>query len=177
MVGVLCEDEAQGAKVEERRSELPALREVLTYTDLAALEADGREHRAAKPGALDDAVAAIDEEDLFTLIYTSGTTGPPKGCMIRHRNYYAMVSVNDELLTKAPPTTSCSSTCRSPTTTADSSISAPYGYTTASCPSRSRSRAMPCVRPTILPSVPRIYEKVHTAVTRPSPRRPAPVDG
>ena len=55
--------------------------------DLAALEEDGRAHRAAHPSALDDAVAAIDEEDLFTFIYTSGTTGPPKGCMIRHRNY------------------------------------------------------------------------------------------
>ena len=96
-LGVICEDDAQRAKVEERRAELPALREVLTFADLAALEADGREHRAANPGALDDAVAAIDEEDIFTLIYTSGTTGPPKGCMIRHRNYYAMVSVNDEL--------------------------------------------------------------------------------
>src|SRR2546425_348475 len=47
-----------------------------------------REH----PGALDAAAAAVDEEDIYTYIYTSGTTGPPKGCMIRHRNYYAMTS-------------------------------------------------------------------------------------
>ncbi len=96
-VGVLCEDEAQRAKVELGRDELPALREVLTYADLPALEDEGRAYREAHPTALDDAVAAIDEEDLFTFIYTSGTTGPPKGCMIRHRNYYAMVAVNDKL--------------------------------------------------------------------------------
>ena len=167
-VGVLCEDEAQRAKVEERRSELPALREVLTYADLAALEADGREHRAANPGALDDAVAAIDEEDLFTLIYTSGTTGPPKGCMIRHRNYHAMVSVNDEL----PDHGSADDVLLLYLPLAHNygrlvHLSAPYvGYTTAFLPEPLEvARAMPQVRPTILPSVPRIYEKVHTAVT------------
>ena len=53
--------------------------------------------KAEHPSALDDAVAAIDEDDLFTFIYTSGTTGPPKGCMICHRNYYAMASVIDHL--------------------------------------------------------------------------------
>ena len=40
---------------------------------------------------------AIEEGDLFTYIYTSGTTGPPKGCMISHLNYYAMVAVVDDL--------------------------------------------------------------------------------
>ena len=46
-------------------------------------------------------------------------------------------------------------------------LSAPYvGYTTAFLSEPLEvARAMPQVRPTILPSVPRIYEKVHTAVT------------
>ncbi len=167
-VGVICEDDAQRARVEERRAELPALREVLTFADLAALEADGRGHRAASPGALDEAVAAVDEEDVFTLIYTSGTTGPPKGCMIRHRNYYAMISVNDEL----PDHGSAEDVLLLYLPLAHNygrlvHLSAPYvGYTTAFLPEPLEvARALPQVRPTILPSVPRIYEKVHTAVT------------
>ena len=96
-VGVLCEDEEQRAKVEDGRAGLPMLRHVLTFADLGALEEEGHAYREAHPRALGDALEAIDEEDLFTYIYTSGTTGPPKGCMIRHRNYYAMVAVSDEL--------------------------------------------------------------------------------
>jgi long-chain acyl-CoA synthetase len=164
-VGVLCEDDEQKAKV----AELPALRHVLTYADLPALEEDGRAYRAANPGALDDAVAAIDEEDLFTFIYTSGTTGPPKACMIRHRNYYAMVSVVDELpdyysgpgdvmLLYLPLAHNFGRLMH---------LSSPYvGYSIAFLPDPLEvARAMPEVRPTILPSVPRVYEKVHTAVT------------
>ena len=94
---MLCEDAAQVAKVEEERGSLPRLRHVLTFDDLPGLEAEGVIFKAEHPSALDDAVAAISEEDLFTFIYTSGTTGPPKGCMISHRNYYAMASVIDHL--------------------------------------------------------------------------------
>jgi long-chain acyl-CoA synthetase len=168
-VGVLCEDEAQRAKVEERRSELPALGEVLMFGDLASLEEDGRAHRAAHPGALDDAVAAVDEEDVFTFIYTSGTTGPPKGCMIRHRNYYAMVvvvsdelgdhaSADDVLLLYLPLAHNYGRLAH---------LSGPYsGYATAFLADPlDVARAMPQVRPTILPSVPRVFEKVHAAVT------------
>ena len=71
---------------------------VLTFDDLAGARGRrARQYAAAHPAALDAAVAAIDEEDLYTFIYTSGTTGPPKGCMIRHRNYYEMVAVVDGL--------------------------------------------------------------------------------
>ena len=40
-VGVLCEDAAQVAKVDEERASLPRLRHVLTFDDLPDLEAEG----------------------------------------------------------------------------------------------------------------------------------------
>src|SRR5439155_1277128 len=65
---------------------------LMTLQDLDDLRADGVAFAQAHPGALDEAAAAVGEDDLYTYIYTSGTTGPPKGCMIRHRNYYSMTS-------------------------------------------------------------------------------------
>ena len=97
-VAVVVEDDAQRAKVDATRERHAARSSTsLSFADLAALEERGRAYAAEHPTALADASAAIDEDDLFTYIYTSGTTGPPKGCMIRHRNYYEMVAVLDEL--------------------------------------------------------------------------------
>ena len=166
-VGVLCEDEEQRAKVEAGRAGLPMLRHVLTYADLGALEEEGRAYRQAHPGALDEAVAAIDEEDLFTYIYTSGTTGPPKGCMIRHRNYYAMVAVSDELPDhSAPGDVMLLYLPLAHNFGRLMHLSGPYvGYTVAFLPDPlAVAHALPEVRPTILPSVPRVYEKVHATL-------------
>ena len=166
-VGVLCEDGDQVAKVESARVGLPDLREVLAYADLPALEEEGRRHAAAHPDALAEAVDAVGPEDLFTFIYTSGTTGSPKGCMIRHRNYYEMVAVVDGLpdyaaeedvtLLYLPLAHNFGRLLH---------LAGPYvGYTTAFLPDPlGVADAMAQVRPTILPSVPRVYEKVHTAV-------------
>ena len=166
-VGVLCHDEEQRAKVEQVRGDLQGLREVLTYADLAELEAEGRAHREQHPGALEEAGAAIDEEDLFTFIYTSGTTGPPKACMIRHRNYYAMVSCVDDL----PGYVAAGDVMLLYLPLAHNfgrlmHLAGPYvGFTIAFVPDPLQvAAALPQVRPTVLPSVPRVYEKVHTAV-------------
>ncbi len=164
---VLCEDEAQRAKVDAARARLPGLRAVLTYDDLDAFEADGAAYRSAHPGALHDAVAAVGEDDLFTFIYTSGTTGPPKACMIRHRNYHAMVTVVDELpmyvrsddlmLLYLPLAHNFGRLMH---------LAGPYvGFTIAFLPDPLRvGDVLPQLRPTVLPSVPRVYEKIHTAV-------------
>jgi len=167
-VGVVCEDDAQRQKVETGGATLPSLRHVLTFADLPALEDEGRAYREAHPEALDQAVAAIDEEDLFTFIYTSGTTGPPKGCMIRHRNYYAMVTSGDDLPQRPHP----GDVMLLYLPLAHNfgrlmHLAGPYqGYTIAFLADPLEvARAIPEVRPSILPSVPRVYEKVHTAVT------------
>jgi len=162
-VGVLCEDEAQRAKLAGLD-----LEHVLTFADLPALRERGRAHAAEHPGAVDEAAAAIDENDLFTFIYTSGTTGPPKACMILHRNYYAMVdevrqvqdfTVTDDLMLLYLPLAHNFGRCLT-------LLGAHIGYTIAFCPDPyAIGDALPAVRPTVFPSVPRVYEKVHTAVT------------
>ena len=161
-VGVLVEDEEQRAKLDG----VP-LQHVLAYADLDELAARGRAFAAEHQDALDAVVAAIDEDDLFTLIYTSGTTGPPKGCMITHRNYYAMVAVVDRL----PQFTMARDTMLLYLPLAHNfgrllHLAGPYiGFTIALLDDPLRAAvALPQVRPTIFPSVPRVYEKIHSAV-------------
>jgi long-chain acyl-CoA synthetase len=166
-VAILVEDDAQRAKIESVRDELPRLARVIGFDELPELEAAGREYAREHQTALADATAAIDEDDLFTYIYTSGTTGPPKGCMIRHRNYYAMAACVDELgdfvvdgdvmLLYLPLAHNFGRLMH---------LEGPYvGYTLAFLSDPLRvGEAMPQVRPTVLPSVPRVYEKVYTAV-------------
>lgn len=166
-VGVLVEDAEQRAKVEECRADLPRLQHVLEFGDLPELEARGRAFAAENPGALDRASAEVGEDDLFTYIYTSGTTGPPKACMIRHRNYYDMVAVLDEL----PGLVEAGDTMLLYLPLAHNfgrlmHLEAPYaGYTLALCRDPLRvAEALVEVRPTVFPSVPRVFEKAHTAV-------------
>jgi long-chain acyl-CoA synthetase len=162
-VGILCEDDEQRAKVDEL-----GLEHVLTFADLDELRARGRDYAAANPEALESAAADIGEEDLFTYIYTSGTTGPPKACMIRHRNYFAMVdevrqvdefTVGDDTMLLYLPLAHNFGRCLT-------LLGAHIGYTIAFCPDPyAVAEALPAVRPTVFPSVPRVFEKVHTAVT------------
>jgi long-chain acyl-CoA synthetase len=166
-VGVVCEDAEQLAKVEAVADELPALQHVLTYHDLEGLAAHGRDFAATNPSALDDATAAIGEEDLYTIIYTSGTTGPPKGCMLRHRNYYEMASVvdhmpryyeSDDLMLLYLPLAHNYGRLML-------LLGAKVGFTIAFLPDPLRvGEALREVRPTVLPSVPRVYEKIYSLV-------------
>ena len=162
-VGILCEDDEQRSKVDSI-----ALDHVLTFADLDDLRARGREHADTDPGAVSRAAAEIGDEDLFTYIYTSGTTGPPKACMIRHRNYFTMVdqvrqvddfTVQDDVMLLYLPLAHNFGRCMT-------LLGAHIGYTIAFCPDPyAVAEALPAVKPTVFPSVPRVFEKVHTGVT------------
>jgi long-chain acyl-CoA synthetase len=167
-VAVVCEDAAQLAKVEAVAEELPSLQHVLTFHDLDGLAAHGEDFADANPAALDEATAALTEDDLYTIIYTSGTTGPPKGCMLSNRNYYEMATVvdrmertyyrpDDTMLLYLPLAHNYGRLMLL--------LGAHVGFTIAFLADPLRvAEVLPQVRPTLLPSVPRVYEKVHTAV-------------
>ena len=161
-VGCLVENEEDFARIEAAR-----LHHVYTLETLDELRALGREHAAREPQALQQSQAQIGDEDLFTFIYTSGTTGPPKACMILNRNYYEMVGVidriddffvaSDVLFLYLPLAHNFGRLMHL--------LGARVGFTTAFCPDPRRiGDLLPQVRPTILPTVPRVLEKVHTGV-------------
>ncbi len=160
-----AEDDEQGEKLRSIESELPLLRDVVAFDRLGELEADGRSRAGANPQALDDAARQIQETDLATLIYTSGTTGPPKGCMLTHRNLVAaalrvrtnLEDGSDVVLLFLPLAHTFGRLAHQ--------AAAYYGSTVALVSDATRvAEALAAVRPTILPAVPRIYEKIHAGV-------------
>src|SRR3954452_4230620 len=162
-IGALVEDDEQRAKVEGS-----PLTHVISFAELDELRARGRAFAQEHPGALDERADAIDEDDLFTFIYTSGTTGPPKACMIRHRNYYAMVQKSDQMEDKLlrPGDVMLLYLPLAHNYGRLLHLSAAYhGFTIAFLPDPLQAAAaLPHVRPTIFPSVPRVYEKIYAAV-------------
>jgi len=149
------EDEAQTRKLVSIRGSLPALREVIPFDRLEKLEAEGRLAKHLQP-------EPVDEDDLATLIYTSGTTGPPKGCMLTHRNLVTaairvvegMNQPGDIVLLFLPLAHSYGRLAHQ--------AAGHRGATVAFVADPARLPvALPAVRPTILPAVPRVYEKIH----------------
>lgn len=99
---VFVEDEMQWNKVAGIRKSLPSLATVVMFSGdpqgkegtigLSDLRARGAQYEAANPGALSRRTEEIRPEDDLTIIYTSGTTGPPKGVVTRHSNYVFIVT-------------------------------------------------------------------------------------
>jgi len=162
VVLALAENDEQADKLESVRARLSGLRDVIRFDALDALAEEGRAFRAEHPGVLDGAAASVEEEDLATLIYTSGTTGQPKGCMLTHRNLVTaalrvenhLQEPDDVVLLFLPLAHSFGRLVHQ--------ASSYHGTTIAFVADASRvPEALQRVRPTMLPAVPRVYEKIH----------------
>ncbi|RBY87722.1 long-chain fatty acid--CoA ligase [Blastococcus sp. TF02A-30] len=172
-----AEDDAQVAKLRERRAELPDLERVITFDGaadgewvlgLADLQLLGAQHLADHPSAVDDAVAAVGPEHLATLIYTSGTTGRPKGVELPHRcwTYIAAAAValdlvhDDDLQYLWLPLAHSFGKMLE-------AVQLQIGFATAVDGRIDMIvQNLPAVRPTFMAGPPRIFEKVHGAVVQ-----------
>lgn len=105
-------------------------------------------------------------EDLATIIYTSGTTGVPKGVMLTHGNMSSNINFSWRDFGIEPGMCSVSFLPLSHVTARCVDLGMLYnGVTLAHVPAGDQvAQALVEVRPQILLSVPRVYEKVHAQV-------------
>ncbi|HEV8304250.1 MAG TPA: long-chain fatty acid--CoA ligase [Gemmatimonadales bacterium] len=173
-VAVLCSTANQLAKVLEVRAALPALRHVIVFDaaakrdavlTLAEVEAKGRAAAAKTPDWKRDALA-VRPDDLATLIYTSGTTGDPKGVMLSHHNIWSNVQAvlqmipighGDECLSMLPLSHSYERMVDYTLFQAGVVINYAESFDTVAANLQE-------VKPTVVLSVPRLYEKVYARV-------------
>jgi len=176
-VAIFVSDAAQAAKIAEVRGKCTTLRHVITF---AAEPHAGTDHTIAeveaRGAAVDDEerraryrqyALAVKPDDLATLIYTSGTTGEPKGVMLTHDNLYSNV-----MLAAVQIPFAGKDVCLSflPLSHIFERMAGHYLMFQVGCSiayAESMDTVpidMQTVRPTIVLSVPRLYEKMYARV-------------
>ncbi|MCU0622971.1 MAG: long-chain fatty acid--CoA ligase [Gemmatimonadaceae bacterium] len=175
-VALFVSTPAQAAKIGAVRAQMPSVKHVISFTtpcpDGANMTLDELEQLGAKADGPEaeqrwrDAAMAISPDDLATLIYTSGTTGEPKGVMLTHDNIWSNcqacletvpVSGSDLALSFLPLSHIFERQgdyflfyCGASIAYAESIDTVPIN--------------MAEVRPTMMMSVPRLYEKIYARI-------------
>jgi long-chain acyl-CoA synthetase len=170
---------AQLDKVLEAKGNLSGLKHVIVFdspaaatgrrgegiVSLEAVEAKGRAAAAKHPQWREEALEA-EPDDLATLIYTSGTTGDPKGVMLSHYNIWSNVQAvlqmipiggGDECLSMLPLSHSYERMVDYTLFQAGVIINYAESFDTVAA-------NLGEVKPTVVLSVPRLYEKVYARV-------------
>jgi long-chain acyl-CoA synthetase len=174
---VFVSDEEQLDKIAKFRKQCPDLEHVVVMDvtnsppEWTMTWADFLERGRAAAGAVEDEdfrASALEAEpdEVATILYTSGTTGPPKGVMLTHNNLYSNVEVSSRVL----------SVHRGDRTVSFLPLShvfqrmVDYLLLSRGC-SIAHARSiytsiedMKVIRPTVVVSVPRVYEKIYSTV-------------
>jgi long-chain acyl-CoA synthetase len=172
---IFCDSAAQVAKIREVKGQLPALEGIIRAQGAAAdgfertlgdLEKLGAEWRKQNPEAHAARLAKIGRDEVATLIYTSGTTGNPKGVMLTHGNWvyeaYAveeirLIGEDDLILMFLPMAHSFAKVIEA--------VWFSTGATAAFVESLEKIMDNASeVKPTVMPAVPRIFEKAYNTV-------------
>ncbi len=169
---VIVEDDEQLEKVRAVRDNCPKLEHVIRMTgtsdDTISMADLAERGRGRSEEEWRERYASVGPDDICTFIYTSGTTGPPKGCVISHGNYRAMLDMvveesvlGEEEITYLflPLAHSFALLIQLGTFELGSELAYWERDPLKIVPNLSE------VKPTYFPSVPRIFEKIYTAAT------------
>jgi long-chain acyl-CoA synthetase len=166
----------QWEKIQAVGTPFPALRAVVITDDGASLTAIPASGDGPAVGSLAQWLAgathagsatvpkAPEADDLAAIVYTSGTTGKPKGVMLTHHNVISDVKAVLERIAPTAEDVFLSFLPLSHTFERTGGYYLPIAA--GSCVAYARSvpqlaEDLKTVRPTVLVSVPRIYERIH----------------
>jgi long-chain acyl-CoA synthetase len=180
---IVCEDAEQLEKIAAIRDQVPNLRTIIVIDPpedgsiaggpseavqaLNAIPLEEIRERGRSRGVeeLEARRSAVRLEDPFTFIYTSGTTGPPKGCVLTHGNYRAIIDMvgeageiqGDEVIYLYLPLAHSFALLIQLAVFDLGGTLAYFGGDTKQIIGELQE-----VKPTYLPSVPRVFEKIYT---------------
>jgi long-chain acyl-CoA synthetase len=169
---IFCENDGQRAKIEDVRDGLPDLEHVIGIDEgggelsLDELRARGRERDR---GELAPRQEQVSPEDPYTIVYTSGTTGAPKGVVLTHANAMAVCQMVEELEFVEPgdvsylylPLAHVFALITMLATVDEGTTLIYFGGNT-----REILAEIIETKPTYVPSVPRIFEKLYGAAMK-----------
>ncbi len=170
-------NETQLKKILEIRGNTPLVKKIVVLdppstlaenvVSFQSLLEQGKEELKKNPTAVRERAAQLLPDDVFSIIYTSGTTGEPKGVMLTHKNVISNVIAVCELFTFQPtdrtlsflPLSHIFERMAGYYTMLYAGTTIAYAENIESVP-----KNLAEVKPSILISVPRVYEKFYQRI-------------
>lgn len=165
----------RATRLRQKLAECPGVRKVVLFEGAASGDAElslsqlmeqGRAVHAARPESFGERVRAMGPEDICCIIYTSGTTGDPKGVLLTHGNWayeahgvagIGVMSPGDVVMMFLPLAHSFGQVVKA------GWLAMGFRMVFAESAEKLLGNLVE-TRPTILPAVPRVYEKVYNGV-------------
>jgi long-chain acyl-CoA synthetase len=169
---IIVEDEGQRQKIDQVRDELPDLEHVIGIEQGAGeMTLDELRERGAggERAELARRQDAVEPDDGWIIIYTSGTTGPPKGVVLTHQNAMQVCHIVEVLeFVKPDETTFLYLPLAHIFALLTQLASYDQGTTIVYFGGDTKQILAEVIetKPTYLPSVPRIFEKLYAAATK-----------
>ena len=171
---VVCSNRDLWLKIEAVKHDLPSVHHFVLIDEqgpegtLSLSEAMGRgtSVAAANPGLFEKKALAVKPDDVASIIYTSGTTGIPKGVVLSHGNFVSNAKALDAVTEFTDKDTILSFLPLSHVLERMTTFSFLYkGATIAYAESiETVAENLLEVRPTIMISVPRLFDKIYAKV-------------
>jgi long-chain acyl-CoA synthetase len=161
-------------KIETVRDRLPKVKHFISFLPkppagqlaLTDLQARGRVLAAEKPELFGRLAEALKPDDLASIIYTSGTTGEPKGVILTHGNFMSNIRTLAEIVSFGHPDyvlsfLPLSHVLERMVTLAFLYKGCSIGYAVSV---DTVAENLLEIRPNIMVSVPRLFEKLYTKI-------------